>query len=251
MPPQLIAPLIAQELGKIGARDVAVLLQDYDQMNLVPLLGEGLVVGEKQPIDDSVAGIAFQTDQIVERPAGNVVQLYVPLLDGADRVGVLAFTLDDLTEHDRRLARRLAGLIADMLITKSMYTDEFFQSRRGRQQMSLSAEMQWGLLPPLMMITPQVSVAGALEPAYDVAGDSFDYALNGDVLHVCMIDAMGHGLDAAVMATVAIGAYRHARRQNVELEDLYAAMDSRDRRPVRAGDASPRPRWPGSTSPPA
>ena len=41
-----------------------------------------------------------------------------------------------------------------------------------------------------------------------------------------MIDAMGHGLDAAVMATVAIGAYRHARRQNVELEDLYAAMNA-------------------------
>ena len=109
MPPQLIAPLIAQELAKIGARDVTVLLQDYDQMNLVPLLGEGLVVGEKQAIDDSVAGIAFQTDKIVERKAGNVVQLYVPLLDGADRVGVLAFTLDDLTDHDRRLARRLAG----------------------------------------------------------------------------------------------------------------------------------------------
>ena len=40
-----------------------------------------------------------------------------------------------------------------------------------------------------------------------------------------MIDAMGHGLGAAVMATVAIGAYRHARRQDVELEDLYAAMN--------------------------
>jgi len=92
--------------------------------------------------------------------------------------------------------------------------------------MSLSAEIQWQLLPPLMMTTPQVAVAGALEPAYDVAGDSFDYALNGDVLHLCMIDAMGHGLGAAVLATVAIGAYRHARRVDVELADLYAAMDA-------------------------
>jgi hypothetical protein len=47
---------------------------------------------------------------------------------------------------------------------------------------------------------------------YDVAGDSFDYALNGDAPHVAMVDAMGHGLDAAAMATVVIGAYRHARR---------------------------------------
>jgi len=58
-----------------------------------------------------------------------------------------------------------------------MYTDRFFQARR-TQPMSLSAEMQWQLLPPLMMTTPQVAIAGALEPAYNVAGDSFDYTLN-------------------------------------------------------------------------
>jgi len=200
------------------------LLQDYDQMTLVPLPGEGLVTGPEQPIDDSLAGLAFQTDEIVERPWGDVFRLHVPLLDGSDRVGVLVFTLDGVNEHHRRLVRRLAGLVADMLVTKGMYTDRFFQARR-RRPMSLSAEMQWQLLPPLTMTTPQVAVAGALEPAYDVAGDSFDYALNDDVLHLCMIDAMGHGLDAAVMATLAIGAYRHARRIDVELADLYAAMD--------------------------
>jgi serine phosphatase RsbU (regulator of sigma subunit) len=121
------------------------------------------------------------------------------------------------------LSRRLAGLVADMLVTKSMYTDRFFQARR-RQPLSLSAEMQWQLLPPLMN-TPQVAVAGALEPAYDVAGDSFDYALNDDILHLAMIDAMGHGLGAALMSTLAVGAYRHARRLDVGLDGLYPAMD--------------------------
>src|SRR5450756_2672362 len=52
-----------------------------------------------------------------------------------------------------------------------------------------------------------------------------DYALNDDVLHLAMIDAMGHGLSAAVMATLAMGAYRHARRLDVGLDQLYAAMD--------------------------
>ncbi len=42
---------------------------------------------------------------------------------------------------------------------------------------------------------------------------------------MAIIDAMGHGLDAAVMATVAVAAYRHARRGDVDLPDLYAAMD--------------------------
>lgn len=40
-----------------------------------------------------------------------------------------------------------------------------------------------------------------------------------------MIDAMGHGLDAATMATVAIGAYRHARRAAIDLAQVYALMD--------------------------
>jgi hypothetical protein len=31
-----------------------------------------------------------------------------------------------------------------------------------------------------------------------------------------MVDAMGHGLSAAVMATVAIGAYQHARHGAVD-----------------------------------
>ena len=40
-----------------------------------------------------------------------------------------------------------------------------------------------------------------------------------------MIDAMGHGLGAALMATLAMGTYRHARRLNVGLDGVYAAMD--------------------------
>ncbi len=226
MPPQLIAPLIAEVIAVIGGRDVAVYLQDYEQMTLVPLPGEGLVGGELEPIDaSSAAGRAFLGDAMTEQAVGAEVRLFVPLLDGTDRVGLLAFTAASPDDNDRRLARRFAGLVADVLVTKSMYTDRFFQARR-RQPMSLSAEMQWSLLPPLMMTTPQVSVAGILEPAYTVGGDSFDYALNDDHLHLCIIDAMGHGLDAAVMTTVAIAAYRHARRSDADLGDFYAAMDS-------------------------
>ena len=224
MPPQLIAPLVAEVIAVIGGRDVTVLLQDYDQLTLVALPGKGLLTEEPVPIDGSLAGRAFLGDALVEQPVADGVRVFVPLLDGTDRVGVLAFTSEKWEEDDRRLARRFGGLLADVLVTKGMYTDRFFQARR-RQAMSLPAEMQWALLPPLIMTNPQVALAGILEPAYDVAGDSFDYALNDDALHVAIIDAMGHGLDAAVMATVAVAAYRHARRDDVDLADLYAAMD--------------------------
>lgn len=224
MPPQLIAPLVSEVIAAIGGRDVAVYLQDYDQMTLVPLPGQGLVGGEPEPIEGSLPGRAFLGDAMVEQSVDDGVRLFVPLLDGSDRVGVLAFTAAIPDEDSRRLARRFAGLLADVLVTKGGYTDRFFQARR-RRPMSLSAEMLWSIVPPLMMTTPQVAVAGILEPAYDVGGDIFDYALNDDVLHVAIIDAMGHGMGAAVMATVAVAAYRHARRGDVDLADLYAAID--------------------------
>ncbi|MGX1541102.1 PP2C family protein-serine/threonine phosphatase [Streptomyces adustus] len=224
MPPQLIAPLIAEEVAGIGGRDVSILLQDYAQELLVPLPGRKLHVGQPESMADSPAGRAFLSAGVVEVPQAHGVRMYLPLLDGSDQVGVMALTLDAVGDDDRRLLRRLAGLVADMLVTKNAYTDQFFQVRR-REPMSVSAEIQWSLLPPLTMTVPQVAVAGILEPAYRVAGDSFDYALNDNILHVAVIDAMGHALDAAVMATVAIGAYRHARRVFVSLAEKYAFMD--------------------------
>ncbi|MGW3174135.1 PP2C family protein-serine/threonine phosphatase [Streptomyces sp. NPDC001153] len=224
LPPQMIAPLIAEGVARIGGRDVSILLQDYAQELLVPLPGRKLHVTQPEPMADSPAGRAFLRGDAVEVPQAAGVRIYLPLLDGSDQVGVMALTLDAVGDDDRRLLHRLASLVADMLVTKNAYTDQFFQARR-REPMTVSAEIQWSLLPPLTMSVPQVEVAGALEPAYRVAGDSFDYALNDNILHMAVIDAMGHGLDAATMATVAIGAYRHARRVFISLDEKYAFMD--------------------------
>src|SRR5947209_13104782 len=68
MPPQLIAPLIAEEVGKVGGRDVSVLLQDYEQLMLVPLPGRRLLVGEPEPLVGSHAGRAFLDAAAVEVP---------------------------------------------------------------------------------------------------------------------------------------------------------------------------------------
>ncbi|MBA9003002.1 PP2C family protein-serine/threonine phosphatase [Thermomonospora cellulosilytica] len=225
IPPQLVGPMVAEEVGRIGGRDVSILLQDYDQLTLTPLPGRKLTVGEPERIDGSAAGRAFLQEVVVEQPLAEGVRVFLPLLDGGDQVGVLAVTLDSADDDDRRLLWRLAGLVGDLLTTKNGYTDHFSRVRR-REAMSVAAEIQWSLLPPLAMTTPRVSVAGILEPAYDIAGDSFDYVLNDDILHLAVIDAMGHGLNAAVLATVAIGAYRHARRTDVGLAELYVYMDT-------------------------
>ena len=224
MPPRLVGPLVAQEIASIGGTDVSIYLQDYDHTTLQPLAGPGLT-GEAVPIDDSLAGRAFRSDtRQEEEQADGSIRMYLPMLDGSDRVGVLVLTLPEVDDNDRRLAQRIAGLVADLVVTKSGYTDTFARVRTA-QPMSLPAHLQWQTLPPLVMTTPDVALAGVLEPAYDVGGDSFDYALNEHVLHLAVFDAMGHGLEAAAMATIMIAAYRHGRRADASLEDIYTHMD--------------------------
>ncbi len=91
--------------------------------------------------------------------------------------------------------------------------------------MELAAELRWEFLPPLSFTGPRVAIAGILQPAYEVAGDAFDYALNGDVAHVAIVDAMGHGMEASRMANLALGAYRHSRRQGLDMVTTYSAID--------------------------
>jgi hypothetical protein len=88
--------------------------------------------------------------------------------------------------------------------------------------MSLAAELQWQLLPPLTFSTPRVVIAGLLEPAYEVAGDAFDYALNGHTAHLAVLDLVGHDLTTSA---VTIGSYRHSRRTGLDLAATHGAMD--------------------------
>lgn len=225
VPPESVTQLLVEELAVIGCTDVAVYLQDYDQELLLPLPSERRVEREPEPIEGSVAGRAFTTDAPVQRKVDEGVRVWLPLLDGTDRVGILALTLPDFSEDDDPFLRRVAGLVADLLVTKGAYTDLYFLTRR-RRPMSLAAEMQWHLLPPLTITTPRVAIAGALEPAYEVGGDAFDYAINGDVAEFAIVDAMGHGLRASLMASAAVGSYRHSRRAAVDLPTTYRAMDA-------------------------
>jgi hypothetical protein len=224
MPARLVAPLVAQEIASVGGSEVSIWLQDYDQRTLQPLTGPGLG-GKSTPIDGSWPGRAFASDARLEQEfADGSVRLYLPMLDGSDRIGVLAFTLPGVDDNDRRLAQRLAGLTADLIVTKSHYTTTFDRVRTAAP-MSLSAHVQWQTLPPLVMTTPDLTLAGILEPAYEVGGDSFDYALDEHVLHLAVFDAMGHGLQAATMATIVVATYRHGRRSGASLPDLYVHMD--------------------------
>ncbi len=114
---------------------------------------------------------------------------------------------------------------APLLLASSQYTDLPHLLRR-RQNMDLAAEMQWSILPPLSFAAAGMTIAGLLEPAYEVGGDCFDYAYNSGILDLVVLDCVGHGLRSAVLASLLVGAYRHGRRAGDDLPHLASRVDT-------------------------
>jgi serine phosphatase RsbU (regulator of sigma subunit) len=138
---------------------------------------------------------------------------------------VVALTLpavdDEVLGHCVRL-----GLFAGLMVRGLTPVTDLFALRRRRRPMTLAAGMQWDLLPPLSVRSSKASGCGRLEPAYEIAGDAFDYALNDRHLDAAIFDGMGHGVPSTLLTTLAMGAYRHARRSGDDLAVVAAAIDS-------------------------
>ena len=221
LPPDDMPASVCATVMAAGFGDAALYLADHEQRNLVPLR-------EGEPpisIDSSIAGRAYQTEQpMVVEAEGNGQRIWVPMRDGAERLGVLLFVTPECNDRLVHQCEHVATMVAAMLVSKLQYGDRLILTRRS-QDMSLAAELRWALLPPLSFTTPRFSIACALEPTYLVAGDAFDYACNEHTLHFGIFDAVGHELEAARIANLAIAAYRHSRRLGLDLKATYLAID--------------------------
>jgi len=232
--PYQIAALVARHAAMLGADDALVYLADLQQRVLVPFLdhralGVGLNV-EPLSVDATLPGRAFQHIEVLTQDAADGrIRVWLPLLDGVERLGVLGVTVDAAAAGEIGSGRagvrlrRFATLTAELIMTKTMYGDTIVRLRR-QAGMGLAAEMQWSLLPPLTFACQDVTIAAALEPAYEVAGDSVDYAVDAGRTRVAVLDGMGHGLRSAQLVTLAVAAYRNARRADRSLTDTTALI---------------------------
>lgn len=210
---------LAHAAATSGIADLAIYLADLGEDVLIPWSsGEGL---DSVDIDSTLAGRVYRRAEPALAEGG---QWWFPLGDGSQRLGVLAFTCDSEPEQTLTEGRRLAALAGLLLISRSASCDSIEKCRR-RRDVTVAAELRWALMPPRDMTSRDVTLAGVLEPAYEIAGDSFDYALDQDRLSVAVFDAMGHGLTASRLANLAITSYRHSRRSGLDLADTYRAMD--------------------------
>jgi hypothetical protein len=228
--PQALSGRLAQtasDAGRaLGATEAVLYLADYEQRRLLPVPGLD-VAREPLSIEGTLPGRAFQTatTQVTRQP---VARLWVPVVDGAERLGVLDVMLTSPAEADdphlRSQAGWLASLLAHLVVATAAHGDVVDAVRRSRPR-SAGAELVWALLPPLAAGSEQFSIAGLLEPVYDVGGDAFDYALGDDRVRLAVFDAMGHSLGSGLVVATALSAYRAARRAGSALYAQAAAID--------------------------
>jgi serine phosphatase RsbU (regulator of sigma subunit) len=173
--------------------------------------------GVRLSVDEGLPGRAFRRQEVLAAPDGDKHRVYLPVTIRADRLGVLDVVVPSPPSPDvlTRL-RHAATALAYVIAAARPYTDVFERVRRYKR-LELAAEIQWGLLPALAYEGDELTLAGMLEPAYEFGGDNFDYAVEEGAITLSVTDAMGHGLSAAVVGSLAVNAMRNARRSGADL----------------------------------
>jgi hypothetical protein len=197
-------------------RDVGLsadlLLVDLAQQVLNPVLPH---TTSPVQVEGTVAGRAYQFGEILPATDGSGTRLlWVPLLDGTERIGVLRLALAEEVIDDPGLRARcwsLAGLMGHIVMTKISYSDRL-RALRTNTPLSVPSELLWQLLPPRTFASERVVVTALLEPHAQVAGDAYDYSADSTTLDMAIFDGVGHDMQACLTTALAMTAVRNARR---------------------------------------
>jgi phosphoserine phosphatase RsbU/P len=220
-------PEVVLEAARTLGWTTVLYLADYEQRLLVPAPVADVPARGPQGIDTTLAGRSFRTVEPVPSPSGEPV-VWLPVVDGADRLGVLEVRVpagtDPADAAFRERCRLLAHATGHLIAAKRPYGDGLDQVRRMRRR-SVASELLQQILPPLTFACEGFVVSGLLQPAYDVAADAFDYSVVHDIAHLAVLDATGHDLPGTLLAAVALTGYRNSRREGHGLYDMANVMD--------------------------
>ncbi|MGZ4614010.1 MAG: PP2C family protein-serine/threonine phosphatase [Actinomycetes bacterium] len=246
---------VTRELGAaLGASAVSFLIADLSGRALVRLshvalerstADGGATSGDRRDIEESATLLPFdlgpveqvlrdQQTQLLppgQSYAGGVQSgqwtVLAPVTERGEVLGLLEMSLPVQPDPDM-LAEigRTAHLLGFVVIANRRHTDLFERGQRSTP-FTLPAEIQRRLLPAAFTCEGGAFTLSAwLEPAANVGGDTFDYSVGRDVLHLSVTDAMGHGVASALTATLCVGSLRNMRRQGASLLEQAAAANA-------------------------
>jgi hypothetical protein len=181
---------------------------------------------ERIPMFGSVYEEVIRTQRLYQEATAQGQRLIMPVTNRGDAIGLLELILPaDPGEDVLDAVGEAAHVLAYIVIANERFTDLYTWGKRSRPP-TLAAEIQYQLLPPsLSCEAAQFTLSGNLEPSEDLSGDTFDYSVDRDILHLSMTDPMGHDIDSALAATVLVSALRGARRAGAGLAEQAHLAD--------------------------
>jgi serine phosphatase RsbU (regulator of sigma subunit) len=221
----------------LGAVSVSFLVADLSGRALVRLahVPIGDLPGRRRqdedvatvlPFDGGPQEQALRSQNLLVRASGDEFVVLAPVTHRGDVIGLLEISLPVEPDH-AALARvsRAAHMLAFVVIATRRHTDLFEWGQR-TTPFTLAAEIQRRLLPAAFTCeADSFTLSAWLEPAASIGGDTFDYSLARDLLHLSITDAVGHGVHSALTATLCVGSLRNTRRQGGTLLDQAQAAN--------------------------
>ncbi|MFG2933908.1 PP2C family protein-serine/threonine phosphatase [Streptomyces achromogenes] len=223
--------VVAEDLRwRFGAAEVSFLIVDLTGKAVARLATAAGVEGGREAERIAMFGSVYEevirTQRLYQVATGQGQRVIVPVSNRGDAIGLLELFLPaDPGDGVLDEVAEAAHILAYVVIANGRFTDLYTWGKRSRPP-TLAAEIQYQMLPPsLSCEAAQFTLCGHLEPSEDLSGDTFDYALDRDTLHVSMTDPMGHDINSALAATVLVSALRGARRAGAGLAEQADRAD--------------------------
>ena len=222
--------VMADGLGTLtGATDVQFLITNVTHRAVVSFAGSRANAARMQQEDQKVRVVplpgteyeqVLRRQQILRVPEPGGERIIAPVTESGDALGVIDLRLP--YEADAKVFADIAAVaeaLARVVVASRRHSD-LMDWAQDTSPFSLAAEIQRRLLPGSYTCeTDRFTVAGWLEPANAVGGDTFDYSLERDTLHLSVTDAVGNDVNAALLASVLLGSLRNSRRRGAKLGD--------------------------------
>ncbi|MFI7545308.1 PP2C family protein-serine/threonine phosphatase [Actinoplanes sp. NPDC049599] len=229
---------VTRKIGvSLGALWVSFLVADMSGRALVRLVHVpiGDVSGARRqdedialvlPFDGGPQEQALRAQQALVEQNGGEFVIRAPVTQRGEAIGLLEIALPAAPPDAAvRRVSEAAHTLAFVVIANRRHTDLFEWGQR-TTPFTLAAEIQRRLLPPSFTCeADSFTLAAWLEPAASIGGDTFDYSLARDLLHLSITDAVGHGVQSALTATLCVSGLRNARRRGGTLLDQADAAN--------------------------
>ncbi|MGE7434062.1 PP2C family protein-serine/threonine phosphatase [Kitasatospora sp. NPDC001175] len=214
--PHRLPALVDRCAQALGLDSATIYLADLQQHLLIPLDEQT----DRLPVDSSEASWAYRTmsPRVHDSQGGGTA--WLPMVDGAERIGVLGVRAGVLDGVRLRRCRILATVVT----SKRTYSD-WLVARTRTQPTTLPTEMLRAFLPPRSVGRPGVISTAVLEPAYALGGDAFDHSMTRNILHADIFDATGHDLSSGLTTAMVMAGCRNARRSRADLPNTIEAVD--------------------------